>query len=94
MLGQSDRIGSLEPGKQADLVLLRTDALDLWPVHDPVSAIVMQSHPGHVDSVMIAGRWRKRHGRLVDVDVASVRDSLSRSGTRILAELGWPHAGL
>eukprot|EP01137_Pigoraptor_chileana_P031034 Opistho-2@18297 len=43
MLQQQDRIGSLAPGKQADLVLVRADTLDMQPVHDPVSAVVMQA---------------------------------------------------
>jgi cytosine/adenosine deaminase-related metal-dependent hydrolase len=90
MLGQQDRIGSLTPGKQADLIMLRLEDFDLWPVHDPVSTIVMQSHPGHVDSVMIAGRWHKRHGRLLDVDLGPIRATLAASGQRILSELGWP----
>ena len=57
MLGQEDRIGPIAPGMQADLVLLRADALNLQPVHDPIATVVMQSHPGNIDSVMIAGAW-------------------------------------
>jgi 5-methylthioadenosine/S-adenosylhomocysteine deaminase len=90
MLGLQDRIGSLTPGKQADLILLRSEDFDLWPVHDPVSTVIMQSHPGHVDSVMIAGRWHKRDGRLLGVDLGPIRAALAASGGRILAELGWP----
>ncbi len=90
MLGMEARIGSLAPGKQADLVMIRTDALELWPVHDPVSTAVMQSHSGHVDAVMIAGAWHKRNGRLLHADLPAVMDRLARSGRRILAELRWP----
>lgn len=91
MLRLEDRIGSLAPGKQADLVLVRATDLDLWPVHDPVSTLVMQAHPGSIDSVMIAGRWHKRGGHLVGVDLPALRRRLAASGTRILAELGWPN---
>ena len=90
MLGMADRIGSLTQGKQADLVLIRADDFDLFPVHDPIATVIMQSHPGSVDSVMIGGRWHKRHGRLIDADLAPIRHDLAASGTRILAELGWP----
>lgn len=90
MLGQQDRIGSLAPGKQADLVLVRATDLDLWPVHDPVSTLVFQAHPGTIDSVMIAGCWHKRDGRLLGVDLPAIQARLAESGTRILAELGWP----
>ncbi len=89
MLGMQARIGTLTPGKQADLVLIRAEDFDLWPVHDPVSTVVMQSHPGNVDSVMIAGRWHKRGGRLLNIDLTPIRARLAASGARILAELGW-----
>ena len=89
MLRMEDRIGSLAPGKQADLVLIRADDLDLWPVHDPVATVIMQSHPGSVDSVMIAGRWHKRDGQLLGVDLPPIKARLAESGARILAELGW-----
>jgi len=64
MLGREDRIGTAALGKHADLVLLRADALNLLPIHDPISTVVIQSNPSNIDSVMIGGRWRKRHGRL------------------------------
>ena len=91
MLGMQDRIGRLVPGMQADLVLVRADDLDLWPVHDPVATLIMHAHTGSIDSVMIAGRWHKRGGTLLGVDLAPIRAALARSGTRILSELGWPH---
>ncbi len=88
VLGMDDRIGSLAPGKQADVVLIRTDALHLQPVHDPVSTVVMQAGPSDVDAVMVAGRWRKRDGRLLDHDVPAVVGRLRASGERIVAALG------
>jgi cytosine/adenosine deaminase-related metal-dependent hydrolase len=89
MLGMQDRIGSIAPGKQADLVFIRADALNLWPVHDPVATVVMQANLANIDSVMVAGEWRKRDGRLLFHDLDRVKAELSRSGSRILAELGW-----
>ncbi|MCB8883562.1 amidohydrolase family protein [Acidisoma cellulosilytica] len=90
MLGQQDRIGRLAPGLQADLILVRADDLDLWPVHDPVATLIMHAHTGSIDSVMIAGRWHKRGGRLLGFDLGPIRAALARSGQRILAELRWP----
>jgi cytosine/adenosine deaminase-related metal-dependent hydrolase len=89
MLGLQDRMGTITPGKQADLVLIRADALNLWPVHDAVAAVVMQSSLANIDSVMVAGEWRKRGGRLLFHDLERVKAELYRSGSRILAELGW-----
>jgi 5-methylthioadenosine/S-adenosylhomocysteine deaminase len=50
-LGLGDRIGSLRPGKQADIVLLRLAAQ-----HDPVGTVVSAAHPGNVETVFVAGR--------------------------------------
>ena len=89
MLGMQDRLGSIAPGKQADLVFIRADALNLWPVHDPVATVVMQANLANIDSVMIAGEWRKRDGKLLFADLDRVKAELARSGSRILSELGW-----
>jgi cytosine/adenosine deaminase-related metal-dependent hydrolase len=83
MLGQSHRSGSLAPGKQADLVLIRASDLNMQPVHDPVSAVVTQASLANVDSVMVAGRWKKRGGRLVGADLPRRLEELRASGQRI-----------
>ncbi len=88
MLGQLDRIGTLAVGKQADLVLIRADDLNMQPVHDPVSTVVMQTTLANIDSVMVAGRWKKRHGKLVDVDLAPKLAALQASGRKITTALG------
>lgn len=88
MLGQLDRIGTLAAGKQADLVLIRADDLNMQPVHDPVSTVVMQTTLANIDSVMVAGRWKKRHGKLVDVDLAPKLAALRASGRKITTALG------
>lgn len=88
MLGQLERIGTLAPGKQADLVLIRADDLNMQPVHDPVSTVVMQTTLANIDSVMVAGRWKKRHGRLLDVELAPKLAALQASGLKITTALG------
>jgi cytosine/adenosine deaminase-related metal-dependent hydrolase len=88
MLRQDDRIGSLAAGKQADLVLIRATDLNLQPVHDPVSTVVFQASLANVDSVMVAGRWKKRGGRLVGVELARPLAELAASGRKIAGALG------
>ncbi|MGV3572352.1 MAG: amidohydrolase family protein [Ramlibacter sp.] len=92
MLQQEDRIGSLAPGKQADLVVIRASDLNMQPVHDPVSSVVFQASLANIDSVMVAGRWKKRGGKLVDVDLAAGLEALRASGRKITAGMGLPHA--
>ncbi len=88
MLKMADRIGSLTPGKQADIILVRSDDLNMWPVHDPVTSLVMQASIANVDSVLIAGEFRKRHGKLLYSQLALRKSQLLASGQRILGELG------
>jgi cytosine/adenosine deaminase-related metal-dependent hydrolase len=89
-LGQSSRIGSLAVGKQADVVLVRADAVNTAPVHDPYATVVTQAHPGNVDTVIVAGRVLKSGGVLV-ADWASVRTQLLASTehiSRVVEEAG------
>ncbi len=88
MLRQLHRIGSLAPGKQADLVLIRADTLNMQPVHDPVAAVVFQASLANIDSVMVAGRWKKRGGELLGVDLKPKLAALVASGRKIVGALG------
>ncbi|HEV3011630.1 MAG TPA: amidohydrolase family protein [Burkholderiales bacterium] len=86
-MGLEDRIGSLTPGKKADLILLRATDLNLHPVHDPTYAIEM-AHAGNVDTVMIDGVLRKQHGKLL-FDQALLRrkqEALAASAARLIGE--------
>lgn len=71
-VGLQDQIGTLTPGKQADIVLIRATDLNLAPVLDPVAAAVLAAHEGNVDTVLIAGRPVKSGGRLIHVDTADI----------------------
>ncbi|MGH8777959.1 amidohydrolase family protein [Paraburkholderia sp.] len=88
MTRQAARIGSLSVGKQADLVMLSSRALNMQPIHDPVSAVVMHANPSNVDSVMIAGNWKKRHGRLLHEGLPELMETLNEAGKRIISEMG------
>jgi len=87
MLRMQDRIGSLALGKQADLVLIDARALNMHPVHDAVASVVMQTSLANIDSVMIAGRWKKRHGKLLYGGLAQRQSALAASAERILTAL-------
>ncbi|MEN9768894.1 MAG: hypothetical protein RLZZ180_524 [Pseudomonadota bacterium] len=88
MLGQLDRIGTLAPGKQADLVLIRASDLNMQPVHDAVNSVVFQTTLANIDSVMVAGQWKKRDGRLLGVELAPLLDRLQASGRKITQAMG------
>jgi cytosine/adenosine deaminase-related metal-dependent hydrolase len=83
-IGLGMRTGSITPGKEADIILVRTDTVNMFPVNDPVSSIVLCANVGNVDTVMVGGQILKRDGKLVDVDLASVRQKLEKSRDKII----------
>ncbi|GER11414.1 amidohydrolase family protein [Variovorax boronicumulans] len=85
--GLAHKTGSLTPDKQADLILVRQDDLNLTPVSDAVGAIVLAAHPGNVDSVYVAGRAVKRNGRMLHIDVDALRARAFDSQRHVLGEM-------
>ena len=83
--GLAGKVGSLTPGKQADLMLIRTIDLNLTPVSDAVGAVVLAAHPGNVDTVFVAGRAVKRNGRMAGIDLDTLRSRASASQRHVLA---------
>jgi len=81
-LGLADRIGSLTPGKRADIILIRGSDLNMAPLGDPATAVVRSAEPSNVDTVIIDGRFMKRRGRIVafnaDTVVAEATETLNR----------------
>ena len=86
-LGLQDRIGSLTPGKQADVVLIRADTLNMRPLHDPVASVVMQAGLANIETVLVAGQVRKRGGQLVFPSLDARIAELDESGRRLAAGL-------
>jgi 5-methylthioadenosine/S-adenosylhomocysteine deaminase len=85
-VGLGDKIGSLAPGKEADLILIKTDTLSLTPMNNPWGAVVYAAHPGNVDTVLVKGRVVKRDGKLLDADVEKVRRLATETRDYLLAE--------
>jgi cytosine/adenosine deaminase-related metal-dependent hydrolase len=71
-LGIDDRVGSLTPGKRADLILVRTNDLNVAPFVNPTLLLVQQAYPANVDTVVIDGRILKHQGALVALDAEEV----------------------
>lgn len=89
-LGLDKKIGTLVPGKEADLILLRTSDVNLFPVNDPVGAVVLSSHTGNVDSVFVAGKAVKRNGKLLGIDLDRLRKQANESRDYIFSKQGVP----
>lgn len=83
-VGLKDVIGSITPGKRADLLITRCDSTRLTPVHDPVAALVLYANGSDIDSVFVDGKLLKSGGRLVGVDWPKVRGELRDSAKAIM----------
>lgn len=88
-LGLDGQIGSIEPGKQADLVAVNLDALELSPCFDPLSHLVYAAGRQHVTHVWVAGRARLANGALLDIDPDALRAAALRWQSK-LAPHGHP----
>jgi cytosine/adenosine deaminase-related metal-dependent hydrolase len=83
-MGASSRLGTIQPGKAADLITLRGTDVNLAPLNDAIGSIVLQASPANVDTVIVAGRFRKRAGSLL-CDESALRRRLLASRERIFA---------
>jgi 5-methylthioadenosine/S-adenosylhomocysteine deaminase len=72
--GLESKTGSLTPGKEADIIMLRTDRPNVFPINDPIGAVVWGMDTSNVDSVWIAGVPKKRNGELLGVDLKKLRE--------------------
>ncbi|MSQ50336.1 MAG: cytosine deaminase [Betaproteobacteria bacterium] len=89
-LGLSDRIGSLTPGKRADLIMLRTNDINIAPVIDPTHSLVFAAQPSNVDTAMVDGRILMRGGKLTAMDENRVVRDAAAAAMELQKRAGWP----
>ncbi|MEM0954898.1 MAG: amidohydrolase [Pseudomonadota bacterium] len=82
-LDMEDEIGSLEPGKLADIVLVGADRPNMQPLYDPYAALVMQAYPGDVKLTVVNGVIVARDGVATQVD----REKHAKEWARIVSEV-------
>ena len=87
--GLAHKVGSLTPGKQADVILLRTDLVNVTPLNDPATAVVAGMDTSNVDTVIIAGRVMKRAGLLQHVDWPAVKRAVDESRDYVIQKSGF-----
>ena len=88
-MGIGDRVGSLTPGKRADVIMVDTRAVNLAVLTEPAHLLVEAAQPANVDTVMIDGRIVKRGGRLTSLDVGEIVDAAARASTAVRRRSGW-----
>jgi 5-methylthioadenosine/S-adenosylhomocysteine deaminase len=84
--GLEDKVGTLTPGKEADVIMLRTDRINVMPINDPIGAVVWGMDTSNVDSVFVAGKALKRDGQLVGVDLNRIQKLVYESRDYVVKE--------
>jgi 5-methylthioadenosine/S-adenosylhomocysteine deaminase len=87
--GLERSIGTLTPGKQADIIMVRTDGIGVFPVTNAIGTIVQAVGRSDVDTVMVAGELRKQAGRLLAVDLPKLEAELMASREYLLHASGY-----
>ena len=86
-VGLGSETGSIEPGKRADLILLRTDRPNIFPVNDPIGAVVWGMDTSNLDWVFSGGRALMEGGELT-ADVDEIRRSVSAARAGLMEPSG------
>ena len=86
-LKMEDQIGSLRVGKKADVVIIRASDINMCPVHDPISSVIMQTSLHNIDTVIINGEIKKRNGQLLYENLHTGKLKLEESGKRLMKQL-------
>ncbi|WP_017904571.1 amidohydrolase family protein [Pseudomonas asplenii] len=87
--GLQDKIGSLTPGKQADLILINAQDINLYPSGNAFGTVVHAAERSNVDTVMIGGRILKRGGKVLGVDNEQLRAAIDESRGHLFAAAGY-----
>ncbi len=91
--GLDHKIGTLTPGKHADIVLVSTDYMNMIPINNPVAAVVEFANVGNIDTILVDGEIKKRDGKLVDVDFPAFRKKVEDTRDGLFARAGVPTDG-
>ncbi|MEB8057444.1 amidohydrolase family protein [Pseudomonas fulva] len=87
--GLQDKVGSLVAGKQADLILINAQDINLYPVGNAFGTVVHAAERSNVDTVMIGGRIVKRDGKVLGVDSERLRAAIDESREHLFAAAGY-----
>ncbi len=88
------KVGSLTPGKEADIIMLAADAINVMPLNHAYGAVVLGMDTSNVEAVFIGGKVKKWQGELVGVRTADLRREAEQSRDYLLAQAKWPRTVL
>jgi cytosine/adenosine deaminase-related metal-dependent hydrolase len=84
------KVGSLTPGKEADIVILDAQAINVAPLNVVPGAVVSLMERSNVETVIVAGKVRKWRGRLLDFNLGRLRRDLENSRDYVFQAAGVP----
>ncbi|WBV56342.1 amidohydrolase family protein [Chryseobacterium daecheongense] len=82
------KIGSLTPGKEADIIMLRTRDLNVMPINSVSGTVVTLMERTNVDTVIIAGKIRKYQGKMLGIDTQVLHSKITESRDYLFAKAG------
>jgi cytosine/adenosine deaminase-related metal-dependent hydrolase len=82
-----DKVGTLTPGKEADIIVLDARSINTWPMNNVPGTIVTMMNPRHVRDVLIAGKVVYWKGKLVGWDVDALLRRIEQARDRVLARI-------
>ncbi len=88
VVGRGEQLGSLRPGRRADLAVLRMSTAKSSPVHDPVAALVFSAGEQNVETVMVEGRVILEAGHITTVDETALLAEAQAAAQRLVARAG------
>ena len=87
--GLSDKCGSITPGKEADIVVIRTDDINLYPSNHAIGSVVAAADIRNIDTVIIGGKIRKFRGKMVGLNMEKFRQLADESRNYLFAKAGY-----
>lgn len=87
--GLEDKIGSLTPGKEADLIVIRTDDINLYPSNNALGTVVQAAERSNIETVIVGGRVRKFHGKVVGLDMKRLKTQVEESRSHLFKAVGY-----
>src|SRR5262249_12889145 len=87
--GLADKCGSLTPGKEADIVTIRTDDINVYPSNHALGTVVLAADARNIDTVIIGGRIRKLRGKMAGVSMDRFRQLADESRQYLFSKAGY-----
>ena len=88
-VGLLDKIGTLTPGKYADLLVIRAEDLNNMPLNNAVGTIVLSTESRNIDMVFVAGALKKWRGKLIGHDIDQLRTLVHQSRDFVASQVGF-----